>query len=82
MATHFVYVRAASGAGHSQFEGASAVDMAFVRAAPSWDLDHDGIITCDEWKQYAGTLFTQFDSGSTGYLTPTEFAAMAKPTAC
>jgi hypothetical protein len=64
-------------AGQGQLSGASSVDMAFVRAAPTWDLDRDGVVTCDEWKQYAGQLFTEADSGNKGYLTAEDFAKLA-----
>jgi hypothetical protein len=64
-------------AGQGQLSGASSVDMAFVRAAPTWDLDRDGVVTCDEWKQYAGQAFSEADSGNKGYLTPEDFAKLA-----
>jgi hypothetical protein len=65
-------------AGTAKLSGASSIDMAFVRAATSWDLDHDGVVTCDEWKQYAGQLFTEADSGAKGYLTPADFVALTQ----
>jgi hypothetical protein len=65
-------------AGQGQLSGASSVDMAFVRAAPTWDLDRDGVVTCDEWKQYAGQLFTEADSGNKGYLTAEDFVTLVK----
>jgi hypothetical protein len=52
--------------------------MAFVRAAPTWDLDRDGVVTCDEWKLYAGQLFSEADSDSKGYLTPEDFVKLVK----
>jgi hypothetical protein len=61
-----------------RLSGADPVDMAFVRAAPTWDLDHDGVVTCDEWKQYAGQLFTEADRGNKGFITAEEFAEIAK----
>jgi Ca2+-binding EF-hand superfamily protein len=64
-------------AGAGQLSGASSVDMAFVRAAPTWDLDRDGIVTCEEWRQYAGQVFAEADSGNKGYLTREEFATLA-----
>ncbi len=69
---------AAACAGQGQLSGASSVDMAFVRAAPTWDVDHDGVVTCDEWKVYAGQLFTEADSGNKGFLTAADFVALAK----
>jgi hypothetical protein len=65
-------------AGQGQLSSASKVDMAFVRAAPTWDLDQDGIVTCDEWKLYAGQLFAEADSGNKGYLTAEDFVSLAK----
>jgi hypothetical protein len=73
-----VGVLAAACAGQGQLSGASSVDMAFVRAAPTWDVDHDGVVTCDEWKLYAGQLFTEADRGAKGYLTAEDFVALAK----
>ncbi len=54
------------------------IDGAFVRAAPTWDLNHDGNVTCDEWKAYAASLFKDFDLDHDGKLTPDEFAAMGR----
>jgi hypothetical protein len=65
-------------ASSDRLSGANTVDMAFVRAAPTWDLDHDGVVTCDEWKQYAGQLFTEADRGNKGFLTAEEFSTIAK----
>jgi Ca2+-binding EF-hand superfamily protein len=65
-------------AGQGQLSGASTVDMAFVRAAPTWDLDRDGVVTCDEWKLYATQLFAEADTGNKGYLTLEDFAILVK----
>jgi hypothetical protein len=73
-----VALLAAGCAGQGQLSSASSVDMAFVRAAPTWDLDRDGVVTCDEWKLYAGQLFTEVDSGNKGYLTAEDFVALVK----
>jgi hypothetical protein len=37
-------------AGPASAQGASEGDP-MVMSAPLWDADHNGIYTCDEWKQ-------------------------------
>jgi len=54
------------------------LDGAFIRAAPTWDLNHDGDVTCEEWKQYARMLFKDADLNRDGKLTSDEFQRMAK----
>jgi Ca2+-binding EF-hand superfamily protein len=56
---------------------ASTIDGAFIRAAQTWDLNHDGNVTCDEWKAYALSLFKEVDVNHDGKLTPDEFAKLA-----
>jgi Ca2+-binding EF-hand superfamily protein len=51
---------------------------AFVRAAPTWDLNHDGDVTCEEWRQYAASVFRDADINHDGKLTPEEFQRLAK----
>ena len=45
---------------------------------PTWDLDHDGKVTCEEWRTYAASLFNKADSDHDGKLTREEFAELAK----
>jgi hypothetical protein len=45
----------------------------FVAGMSRWDANHDGILTCDEWKQYADRLFTLADKNSDGFLDAAEF---------
>ncbi len=54
------------------------IDGAFIRAAATWDLNHDGNVTCDEWKQYAASLFKEADLNHDGKLTPDEWDRLAK----
>src|SRR5262249_10522697 len=56
--------------------GGSGVEGAFVRAAPTWDLNHDGQVTCDEWHKYALSVFKEADLNHDGKLTPEEFARL------
>jgi hypothetical protein len=51
---------------------------AFIRAAPTWDLNHDGDVTCEEWRQYAAAVFRDADLNHDGKLTPEEFQRLAK----
>jgi hypothetical protein len=54
------------------------VDGAFIRAAQTWDLNHDGIVTCDEWRNYARQLYKAADKNRDGKMTREEFAIIAK----
>ncbi len=49
------------------------VDRVFLSAAGSWDQNHDGIVTCDEWKAYAGDLFKSADANGDGFVDRTEY---------
>jgi hypothetical protein len=57
---------------------ASQIDGVFASAAGTWDLNRDGQVTCEEWKQYAGGLFAGADANKDGALSRQEFAAMAR----
>jgi hypothetical protein len=41
-----------------------------------WDINHDGVYTCDEWKRYLDRMFTTADRNHDGHLDSTEFAAI------
>lgn len=43
-----------------------------------WDANHDGTLTCDEWRQYANRLFTLADKNANGFLDATEFQMIGK----
>ena len=49
------------------------VDRVFPSAAGGWDRNRDGVVTCDEWKAYAGELFDSADANRDGTLDRTEF---------
>ena len=38
------------------------IEGSFIRAAQTWDLNHDGEVTCEEWRIYAASLFKDVDS--------------------
>ncbi len=54
------------------------IEGSFIRAAPTWDLNRDGKVTCEEWKTYARSLFREVDVNRTGKLTPADFEKLAK----
>lgn len=62
----------------SPFTNASNVDRTFIGAAQTWDLDKNAVVTCDEWKQYSGTLLRESDTNGDNALAADEFAKMAK----
>jgi hypothetical protein len=45
---------------------------------PTWDANHDGVYTCDEWKSFMDRLFKTADVNHDGSLSPSEFAAVKK----
>ena len=45
---------------------------------PSWDANHDGVYTCEEWKSFMDRLFASADKGRKGFLTRPEFDAVKK----
>ncbi|HEU4377208.1 MAG TPA: histidine kinase [Hyphomicrobiaceae bacterium] len=59
-------------------DAASQIDRVFASAAGTWDVNRDGEVTCEEWKQYARGLFAGADANRDGALSRQEFAAMAR----
>jgi hypothetical protein len=57
---------------------ASATDLQFVAAVATWDTNHDGNVTCSEWKQYAAGLFKSADRDRDGALARPEFDALSR----
>lgn len=62
----------------SPFSGASSVELVFISAAQTWDLNKDNVVTCDEWKQYLASSFADVDANKDGNLSKDEFARLAK----
>jgi hypothetical protein len=56
----------------------SATPDPLVASTSRWDANHDGIFTCDEWKQYANRLFTLADKNADGFLDDKEFQQIGK----
>jgi hypothetical protein len=72
-----------AGAGGCATQGAtpdtaSQIDRVFASAAGTWDVNRDGEVTCEEWKQYTRGLFAGADANKDGALSRQEFAAMAR----
>ena len=51
-------------------------DRVFLSAAGNWDRNHDGFVTCDEWKAYAAELFGAADANHDGVVDRTEYATI------
>jgi Ca2+-binding EF-hand superfamily protein len=64
--------------GQSPLTAATPLEREFAFAAVTWDLNRDGDVTCDEWKQYVTGLFREADANRDGTLTRAEFAALAR----
>ena len=47
-------------------------------AAITWDLNKDGNVTCEEWKQYVSGLFRDADTNRDGILTREEYAQLTR----
>ena len=73
-----VFALAAAGCGSTAPGLKEGVEGAFIRAAPTWDLDHDGNVTCEEWRQYALSVFKEADLRHDDKLTPDEFEKLGK----
>jgi Ca2+-binding EF-hand superfamily protein len=53
-------------------------DPMLSNGPPSWDSNHDGVYTCDEWKGFVDRLFTSADRNRDGHLDPSEFEFVRK----
>lgn len=53
-------------------------DRVFLSAAGNWDRNHDGFVTCDEWKAYAAELFDAADANHDGFVDRTEYATIVR----
>ena len=62
----------------SLFGNAPVADQEFAVAAITWDINKDGSVTCDEWKEYATGLFRPADANRDGFLGADEFTAMTR----
>ena len=53
-------------------------DKTFITAAQTWDLNKDGAVTCDEWKEYVTTSVREADTNGDGALDATEHQNLVK----
>ena len=53
------------------------IDMAYLASAVTWDRNKDGVVTCDEWRDYLEELLNQSDTSKDGKLTRAELAAFS-----
>jgi hypothetical protein len=59
-------------------QSAPRPDPMLNNGPPSWDENHDGIYTCDEWESFMERLFKSADKNRDGSLSPAEFEAVKK----
>jgi Ca2+-binding EF-hand superfamily protein len=55
----------------------TAIDKSFLGGIGSYDLNHDGVVTCDEWRTAAASKFTKANKSASGFLNPDEFQNLA-----
>jgi hypothetical protein len=55
-----------------------AQDGMLKNGPPTWDSNHDGVYTCDEWKRFVDRIFTLADRNRDGNLSPSEFTTVQK----
>lgn len=65
-------------AGCSGVSSLGNVDTVFVSAAGSWDRNRDNVVTCEEWKTYAGELFDAADANRDGIVDTTEYEKIVR----
>jgi hypothetical protein len=56
----------------------SAQDAMLKNGPPTWDANHDGVYTCDEWKSFVDRIFTSADRNRDGHLDSSEFETVRK----
>lgn len=71
-------VLAGCGGNTGPLASASPTDLKFVAAEATWDMNHDGNVTCSEWKQYAASLLKDADRDRDSILARQEFKAMSR----
>ena len=63
-------------AGDAAGNSRPAQDVLPKSGPESWDANHDGVNTCDEWKSHLDRMFTLGDRNHDGRLDPPEFATI------
>jgi hypothetical protein len=67
------YASAQSASAGDAARGTRSRDAPSTNGPDTWDANHDGIYTCEEWKSYLDRLFTLADRNRDGHLDPSEF---------
>jgi len=60
------------------FNNTSDFDRTFIGASQTWDLDKNGVVTCDEWAQYVASAFREADANGDGALDTSEYDNLIK----
>jgi hypothetical protein len=55
-----------------------AQDAMLANGPPTWDANHDGVYTCDEWKSFVDRIFTSADRNRDGVLDRSEFETVRR----
>jgi Ca2+-binding EF-hand superfamily protein len=66
------------GGNSSPFGSASSAELQFVAASQTWDLDKNGVVTCDEWKHYAASEHKAADGNGDASLDATEWSKLGQ----
>lgn len=53
-----------------------AAEKDAANAMAKWDLNRDGVFTCDELKQYTSQIFRTADRNNDGFVSAEEFVAI------
>lgn len=56
----------------------SDFEMTFLSASQTWDMDKNGTVTCDEWKQYVTRGLQEADADKDSALGAQEWGTMAR----
>jgi hypothetical protein len=65
-------------AASNPFKNTSDFDRTFIGAAQTWDLDKNGVVTCDEWAKYVSISFREADANGDGALDAGEYDNLVK----
>jgi hypothetical protein len=64
--------------GNSPGDLASTGRDPLLESLARWDANHDGVYTCDEWKQYVNRVFNVADRNGRGYIDAKQFGAIQR----
>jgi Ca2+-binding EF-hand superfamily protein len=67
----------AAGCASSAGPAIAPIDKSFLSGISSYDQNRDGVVTCDEWRAEAASLFAKANKSGSGALTEAEFKTLA-----